>query len=99
MQTVDPNLVIDFLNSLLKIDSKALNTLIFNRVSCNKELGEHPTVQTLCDDNFNYSVGLLGLLNGMCGTNEDGWGFIVAKVNDSSNEIESFIHLKDKDNK
>jgi hypothetical protein len=101
METVDPHIVINFLNSILKIDNLALNELIMNkRVSCNKELGEHPTVQTLCDDNgSNYTVGLLGLLNGMCGKNEDGWGYIVARVDESNNEIISFIHIKDKDNK
>lgn len=96
MSKVDPNLVIDFLNSILKIDKAALNKLIFNRVPCNQELGEHETVQTLSDDNSNYSVGLLGLLNGMCGKDENGWGFIVAEVNENDNEIERFIHLKDK---
>lgn len=95
MQTIDPNIVIDFLNSILKIDEKALNSLISHRVPCNKELGEHKTVQTLCD-NSNYTVGLLGLLNGMCGKDENDWGFIVAEVNESNDQIERFIHSKDK---
>ena len=96
MTKVDPNLVIDFLNSILEIDGNALNALISHRVFCNKELGEHETVQTLCDTDGNYTVGLLGILNGMCGKKEDDWGFVVAEVNEENNKIERFLHLNDK---
>lgn len=65
--------IVTFLNELNEIDNAALNALFNNRVPCNNELAEHPTVQVGQD----HTVGILGLLNGLCGTDENGNGPIV----------------------
>lgn len=75
--------VIDFLNGLIKIDSDAIGGLILNKIYCNKELADHPTVQVLAikdeqDNIICYKVGMLGILNGLFGIDEDGWGAIAA---------------------
>ena len=69
--------IVDFLNEVLKIDSAAVTALIDHRVPCNLGILDHPTVQVHMVDG-KYAVGLLGLLNGLCGTKKDGWGVIEA---------------------
>lgn len=95
MSNIDPNIIIDFLNSIIDIDPDALNKLIYSRVSCNEQLSKHHSIQILDDGSSNYSVGLLGILNGLCGKDENGSGFIVARVNDRNDTIVSFVNSKD----
>lgn len=77
-KSISPQEVVEFLNSLLELDREAISNLIFTRVSCNMKLAEHPTVQVLQDavDGRNC-VGWLGLLNGLFGINENGYGCIL----------------------
>jgi hypothetical protein len=96
MSNIDPNLIIDFLNSLILLDKDAVSALINTRVPCNKEFSEHETVQVLAGENSTHSVGLLGILNGLCGVDENSWGFIVAEVDEKDDKVERFIHSKDK---
>jgi hypothetical protein len=76
---------IDVLNELVEADRVAIEKLIVYRVSCNETLGVHPTVQTVLDGEA-YTVGLLGILNGLVGVVEsgpkEGWGFIAAVFDD-----------------
>lgn len=96
---LDPNLIIQYLNSLLLLDNFAISKLVDVRVSANKALADHETVQVLqtgTDESPEYSVGLLGILNGLCGKDsEDGWGYIVAECDNEDNIIK-FIHKKDR---
>ena len=69
--------IVNLLNELLTLDRNAVACLIANRVPCNEALAGHETVQvTLQNEGFN--VGLLGLLNGLCGSTEDYAGLIIA---------------------
>jgi len=70
---------IEFLNHLLQVDPTALYALVESRVHCNEALALHPTVQ-VCDygSESGPKVGLLGLLNGIFGTESDGGGPIAA---------------------
>jgi hypothetical protein len=81
---IDPKEVIDFMNGLVALDHDAIESLIDKRVVCNKDLSDHPTVQIGAN-----GVGLLGILNGLCGTitggKYDGWGFIAANYDDDDN--------------
>lgn len=98
MQTINPDLLIQYLNSLVALDAYAISKLIDYRVPVNKALTDHETVQILqkgTEENPEYCVGLLGILNGLCGVDEDGWGYIVA-VCDTDNNISKFIHKKDR---
>jgi len=87
---VSINEVIQFLNELLQIDSDAINKLLSLRVSCNKELDKHETVQTFAapvkgvtaDDGPKTIpvVGILGIINGMFGVNSDNFGAIMIMI-------------------
>lgn len=76
-ETVTIDDVIKYLNELVYLDRKAIETLSDFRVDCNEKIANHPTVQVVQKDN-KFSVGLIGLLNGLFGIREDGWGEITA---------------------
>lgn len=72
------NKIINFMNELIDLDYKAIESLVEHRVPCNEGLANHSTIQTARDDKGKSIVGLLGILNGIVGKDEDGWGFIAA---------------------
>ncbi len=86
--------VVAFLNSLLEYDREALQALCFKCVMCNEKLGEHPTVQTDLNVGM-YSVGLVGVLNGLFGVDSEGWGAIAATVDDEG-KLVGFTILEDR---
>jgi hypothetical protein len=70
---------IAFLNELVKLDAEALGSLVETRVPCNNALAHHATVQVNAyEGKCKYKVGLLGILNGLFGTDDKGWGGIAA---------------------
>lgn len=69
--------VVALLNAMVAADRCAVAAMIANRVPCSQALAEHPTVQVHAQHG-GYFVGLLGLLNGLCGVDEKGWGAIAA---------------------
>lgn len=74
--------VIEFLNGLIEADRDAAHNLVEKRVACTEELIKHPTVQVRQPKGEKPTVGLLGVLNGIFGIDEDGWGPIVAYFDD-----------------
>lgn len=87
----DTDDLIAFLNSLVAIDPYAVAELLCIRVPCNADMAGHPSVQVAAageSRSFTYMppgtfrVGLLGILNGYCGTIDEGpragWGPIAA---------------------
>jgi hypothetical protein len=79
---------IAFLNSLLELDRPAVASLIANRVPCNQALADHETVQVRAQHG-GYHVGLLGILNGLFGCDDDGIGPIAA-VFDQDGSLQCF---------
>lgn len=80
------DLMIERLNEIARHDPEAIAKLIEQRVPCNDEMAEHPTVQV----NTDYGgprVGVLGLLNGLVGAIDEGklkgYGFIAAVYDDN----------------
>lgn len=69
--------IVAFLNECLELDRPAVAALIANRVPCNQALADHPTVQAGAQHG-GYNVGMLGILNGLCGTFENSTGAIAA---------------------
>lgn len=69
--------IIEYLNSLLEVDRSAIAALVANHVPCNQALADHPTVQVGAQGGGHH-VGLLGILNGLCGIRLDGFGYIGA---------------------
>lgn len=78
----------EVLNRALKKDPEAIVNLINYRFECNYELAEDPTIQVLNNDG-NYKVGLLGIINGILGVDEDGYGPISLILN-NNNELIGF---------
>lgn len=72
---------IEALNSMLAADPDAMLALISHRVSCNDALADHPSCQVGGEPGA-WVVGLLGVLNGIFGTDEQGWGYISATLDD-----------------
>ena len=72
------------LNEALELDQEAVQKLIDYRVPCNDDLADHETIQVLAnEDGSNTRVGLLGIINGILGKDEDsGWGYVAAEYRD-----------------
>lgn len=68
--TISIDETIEFLNHLIALDKAAVAALIANRVPCNEQLANHPTVRVVAQHG-GYNVGLLGILNGLLGTESD----------------------------
>lgn len=92
---VKPKEVISYLNGLLKTDRLAIETLFNIRVLCNDRMAKHPTIQV---GKFfqRYVVGPIGVINGMFGTNSDGWGCIAMDL-DKNNKIKKFRLVRKND--
>ena len=80
-QSVTLDDLVNYLNELINIDKAAIAALINNRVPCNEQLAEHPTVQVLPQNDSHY-VGLFGILNGLFGIHEDERGPIAYILED-----------------
>ena len=76
-RTVSPMDAIAYLNSLVDLDRGAISALIENRVPANDELADHPTCQVQMGPDGPV-VGLLGVINGLFGVDEHGYGAIAA---------------------
>ena len=78
-ETISIDEVIEFLNEASACDADAITQLVTQRVMCSEGLANHPSIQVRkADHNGFYSVGFLGVLNGLFGIDEDGWGPICA---------------------
>jgi len=85
------NRVVEFMDELVKIDSVAVSTLCGFRTPCNEQLQNHPTVQvSKYKPDEPASVGLLGILNGLCGVADDGYGAIAAIVDTDTGVVSGF---------
>ncbi len=78
--------IIEIMNRAVAADPKAIKDLCEARVECNAELAADPTIQ-VGDYHFGdgrFSVGLLGILNGITGIlgpeagDREGWGLVTA---------------------
>jgi hypothetical protein len=84
------------LNEAVKADRMAIVNLIDHRVPCNEELAEHPSIQVSCKRPgekggvIGCKVGMLGIINGIFGVDEQDWGFIAAEM-DAEGRVVRFI--------
>jgi len=56
--------IVYLLNEVLELDKNAIFNLIEQRVFCNEDLGNHPTIM-VTQENDKLFVGLLGIINGV----------------------------------
>lgn len=83
--------IIDFLNELRELDPKLVRSLFMFRPECNTAIAKHPTIQ-VCGNKHRWRVGLLGLLNGLCGVTVDGDGLIAVEFDEEDpSEILRFL--------
>ena len=66
--------VVDYLNDLLKTDHKAIQAMFNERFRVSKALANHPTMQVISYREVYFSAGIIGLLNGMFGVDDNGDG-------------------------
>lgn len=86
-ETITVDDAIALLNSMVKADPKATEALVEQRIPCNEALAEHPTIQVVGGEGPNPpKVGLLGVINGMFGIDDQGWGPIAAQFKGDSAE-------------
>ena len=71
--------IVALMNELRSLDADALQGLIDHRVRCNRELADHPAVPCGTRSDGAFTVGLLGILNGLCGVDHTGHGCIAAR--------------------
>lgn len=74
--------VVALLNELIALDRDAIEKLIAARVQCNQALADHPSVQVLAVSG-DFWVGMLGVLNGIYGCNQESVGYIEAHLDDN----------------
>lgn len=87
---INAEAVVAALNSLVEADRECLTKMIDMRVPCNTTLLDHPTAQVVCDgavngEVINPRIGLLGVVNGLLGITEQGWGYIAAEMDEEGN--------------
>ena len=87
--------VVNLLNEALALDYDAISKLVENRVSCNKAIADHPTIQVRYDRGTKtgggaYLVGMLGMINGLFDADSEGNGSIVAVYGDDNGEVNHF---------
>lgn len=80
---------IDLLNDALKCDPVAITSLTSHRVLCNLKLADHKLIQVGSNEGT-YRVGLLGIINGLFGVDDKGYGPIAAIVDVFDLTVERF---------
>ena len=94
---VAPQEVVDFLNEALKLDKNCIETLFNYGVDCNESIVNHPTIQCgKYGDMKNPRLRFVGLLNGIFGVDENGYGCIAMSLDDETNKLQKFIILEDR---
>lgn len=78
-ESITADHAIEVLNRMLKTDHDATALLFLTaRAPCSEELAHDPTIQVrsykIMEDDPEFSVGFLGILNGLFGVDEEGWG-------------------------
>jgi hypothetical protein len=74
---------VNILNEAMRSDPRAIRALFtVHREPCNEKLAKHSTIQIRQDGDSLYSIGVLGLVNGLLGVDESGNGPICALIED-----------------
>ena len=87
--------VADFFSQLLQIDEDAVNAIFSIRVGCNDFMACHPSVQVAKLSENYFLVGLIGLINGIFGADQYGWGHFSVKYD--KGKVVGFEVLTDDD--
>lgn len=78
--------VIALLNEAAKLDLAAIRALVDHQVPCNCGLADHPTIQVGCTEDGDPRLGVIGIINGLFGVDENAHGPVIADVPDDPAE-------------
>lgn len=84
---------IELLNQMLQLAPETVKHLIDARVSCNAALADHPAIQVRrynTHKGTSYEIGILGILNGLFGADENGYAPIAVCANKDNGSIVQF---------
>lgn len=84
------------LNDLLEHEPDVISALFCNWHPCEDDgdfLIDHPTVQVAADAHENVTLGVLGILNGIFGADENHIGFIGMEVSDDRTKVLRFYYM------
>ena len=81
---------IEVLNRAIQKDPDAIRRLFKVQIECNEELLNDPDIQIKVEGNKCF-IRPLGLINGLFGAAEDGFGKIVAICSDESGDFQKFV--------
>jgi len=84
---------IDTLNEALRLNPSVIEALFHNRVKCGDGFDRNPHIQVGLDAKGDRTLGLLGLINGICGNLTDGQ-YIQAVLAEEKDLIISFEEWK-----
>ena len=97
-QAVTINEILKVLNEAIARDRAAMEKLIEQRVDCSKAMGDHPSIQVSSYDHKTgkpnpekLRVGLLGILNGIIGTDRNIYGPLSAHYSDDGKLMEFML--------
>jgi len=92
------------LTAIAEVDPVAMGKLALSRVPCNKQLADHPSVQVHSGAGDSvYSVGMLGIINGIFGMYDDGpkknWGAVASVIDTEDKSCRRFTKIENKEAK
>jgi hypothetical protein len=90
--SISPDDAIALLNEALELDRVGVSQLFLRTASINQALADHPTIQVGAHPDGSYYVRTLGLLNGLFGVADDGYGPIAAE--EENGLILRFIRIR-----
>jgi hypothetical protein len=82
--------ICSLLNELLEKDSSFVKNLMEVHVPCNEDIANHPTVQVRGYNEYPnvHTCGIMGLINGILGIREDGFGALCYEIDEAGNIVE-----------
>jgi hypothetical protein len=85
--------VCELMNEMLEMDYSCTYNLVSIRVDCNEAILNHPTIQVQQIGKDSPKVGILGILNGLFGVNDDNMGSISMMIDNG--KIVTFLPTGD----
>lgn len=81
--------IVIVMNELLSLDPDAISELVHARVKCKSQMASHARVQMVADADSSHMLGIMGILNGVIGTDDE---CVIASVGDDGKVI-GFSHV------
>jgi hypothetical protein len=83
-KSVKPQDAIALLNEASKLDRVSIRKLVGYRVFCNFDLADHPTISVDTTESGDPLIGMLGIINGLFGVDDEACGPVIASIPEDS---------------